>query len=146
MSNYGLPEGTAAFRQRGVAVSRAWGSPIPSLIVPNTGAASPFDLEQLTVLLGNDERVVRELLQLFVVTTSPLLMRLEAAVKEQDSAAVQLAHELRGASATLGAGDMPDLCRQLEASAADGAWTRATALVRMLQREFQRVRSFVEAF
>lgn len=110
--------------------------------LPAAGA-EPIDLSELEVFYGSFEEV-EEVLRLFVTTGERQLPDLEAAISEHRSAAsARLAHELKGASASIGAKELSLICLRLEQEVGQDDWTRTKHTLADLQRCFHSVKEFV---
>jgi two-component system sensor histidine kinase/response regulator len=111
------------------------------------GGDAPVDLSVLREVLGDDAGALRELLQLFVSTSEPLLVEIDGALGgHQATVVTKKAHELKGAAGNVGAGRLASLATELNQAGKDEEWDRIYVLVPRLQVEFQRVREFVEGF
>jgi HPt (histidine-containing phosphotransfer) domain-containing protein len=76
------------------------------------GATAEFDPEPLADL--GDPEIERELVEMFLVQAADRVLRLERAIDGRDRERVrELAHELKGASATVGAVNLGTLCQRL---------------------------------
>lgn len=75
-------------------------------------------------LLSRDSRFVTRLTDLFIEDTAARLSAMRSAVEQREDDAVRaLAHTVRGAAATLGAGEVVDVCCELELL--EGEWSTA---------------------
>ncbi len=96
---------------------------------------------------GQGDSVLGELLNAFLSAVPERLDTLDLAVAGGDAEAVaEQAHALTGSAASFGAVGMADLCRELRVVAVRGDMDGATHLVRELQAEFLRVRSWLADF
>jgi len=69
-------------------------------------------------LSEHDERFEREILDVYLKTTPPLMTNLVAAIRSHEfPSAIRLAHTLRGSSRSIGANQFGDLCQEVEALA-----------------------------
>jgi len=75
----------------------------------------PVDLKRLGDLSGGDKDFEHEIIDLFLKDTSRHSVRLEAAIKEEDSSSVEAsAHSIKGAAANMGAEKFRKLAHALE--------------------------------
>jgi CheY-like chemotaxis protein len=82
-----------------------------------------------------------QLLALYLEDSAARLAELREALARGDvAAAAQLAHNVKGTSATYGAARLARLCRELEQVAEDGDLAASSPLLAGLQEEFERVR------
>jgi HPt (histidine-containing phosphotransfer) domain-containing protein len=89
----------------------------------------------------------RELATLYLKQTAQQIEQLEAAVQAGAPQEVrQIAHSCAGASATCGMRRLVPLLRELEQQGSDGKLTTAAQLSRDVNREFESVRTFLEAY
>lgn len=105
--------------------------------------ATPIDLAALEVFYGSTEEV-EEVLRLFVTTTDRNLPDLDMSLTERRSTlAARLAHELKGASASVGAKELSLLCLQLEQEIGQQNWDTARHTYHNIVQCFESVRDFV---
>ncbi|RMH52370.1 MAG: response regulator [Zetaproteobacteria bacterium] len=99
------------------------------------GDAEYIDLERVRELVGDDDEVVRELLQLFYHSMRELLRnKMAVALEERDGAAMKAhAHELKGAAANIGAVGIAERCAEIERQAEAGAWPEVEEAVAWLK-------------
>ena len=126
---------------------------IPSAKPPDKGQASvnnapaaeipPIDLENLNATYKQDRQIVAELLALYLDTTPPLLEKLNASITRKDSAGTRAAHEIKGASAYIAAGEMAALARNIEKEIRDAAWEQAGEHFEQMEAAFIRVLAYV---
>jgi CheY-like chemotaxis protein len=103
----------------------------------------PIDLAELEVFYGSQEEV-EEVLRLFVTTSERQLPDLQMAIDEhRGTLAGRMAHELKGASASVGAKEMSLLCLQLEQETGQQKWEEAKRTYARLRQCFTSVRDFV---
>ena len=106
----------------------------------NESSASPIDLTKVRNMMKHDKRAEQELLTLYLSTTQTLIEELSAACGQQDRrACAAKAHEIKGASAYVGAREMQTLARNIEAAAKDEAWDKAREYLDELEPAFIRV-------
>jgi CheY-like chemotaxis protein/HPt (histidine-containing phosphotransfer) domain-containing protein len=105
--------------------------------------AEPIDLAELEVFYGSQEEM-EEVLRLFVSTTERQLPDLEMAVTEKrGTLAARMAHELKGASASVGAKEMSLICLQLEQQSGQQDWQSAKETCARLTQCFDSVSAFI---
>lgn len=104
-------------------------------------------IEQLASITDSQGfSVLGELLNAFLAAVPARLDALDRAVASGELTAVaDQAHALTGSAASFGARGMAHLCRELRAAAEHGDLSGARSLVRGLQEEFVRVRSWLVA-
>ncbi|MDX8409765.1 MAG: response regulator [Mariprofundales bacterium] len=86
--------------------------------------ASALSLDYMRELIGDDDEIICELLQLFVDSMRKLVSdKMTAALHDQNSAAMKAhGHELKGAAANIGLLPVADVGQRLETLAAQEAW------------------------
>lgn len=90
-------------------------------LAPGGISASKIDWDYLHDLSENDERFEREILDVYLQTTPPLMTGLIEAIRTHSfSDAIRLAHTLRGSSRSIGANQFGDLCQEIESLAEQG--------------------------
>lgn len=112
----------------------------------NGGALEPSVLDALRELNQPGEPdVVAEVLGLFRAGSAPRLAAVRAALEQRDAAALQrAAHDLKGASGTIGAYRLQRCCRHLEDAARAGRLEDAAALADALHHEHGRVAAEID--
>lgn len=101
-----------------------------------------FDLEQLHQLSDHSYEFEQELLQLYLDDTQFQVQQLQEACQQQDLAAIeQIAHHLKGASASIGAKSVETLAEDLEVQAKHRDWPGTAELLTQLRRTFEQVQS-----
>ena len=106
-------------------------------VAPPTPAASetPIDREDLMVRVGQDERLLTNVIQLFLADCPPRLAAIKAAVDARDGERIRTtAHALKGAAGNLSAGGLFEAASVLEQigaaerlNAAEAGWRRLSA-------------------
>ncbi len=108
---------------------------------------APVDMSRLLDFTDGDPENLRELVTLYLSQTEEQLGQLQAAVEAGTPQEVRrLAHSCAGASATCGVRHLVPLLRELERQGSEGQLTSATQLSREAGEEFQRIRSYLEAY
>ncbi|MBF0379947.1 MAG: PAS domain S-box protein [Magnetococcales bacterium] len=111
------------------------------------GEQAPIDINQLRQLFGNDDGMIRELLQHFIPSSEELLGRLwEANQNQQAEELTQAAIELREACTNLGAANMAQLARNAERAVEKNDWKMAQETMDALNSAFDKVENFVAEF
>jgi two-component system sensor histidine kinase/response regulator len=109
------------------------------------GEAPPVDVAQLSEAADNDPEMIRDLITLYLESTPELLNRLQEAVEVKATAQVaQLAHRLRGGSATCGMVAIVPALRELERRGSENDLSNAAVLVGQARAAFERIRRFLE--
>ena len=103
----------------------------------------PVDLAVALRWLGGDQRLLRELVGIFVEDGPKRLEALRAAMTAVDVHQLeQIAHSLKGSAGILGAGELQQVCAELELAAAAKRFDVAPALLARLDHELGRVVAF----
>jgi len=116
----------------------------PAAREPEGGAslalASPIDLGKVSSMMKHDKRAEQELLALYLSTTQTLIEELTTACGREDQrACAAKAHEIKGASAYVGAREMQSIAKNIEAAAKQGEWSKARECLDELEPAFIRV-------
>ena len=112
----------------------------PVEVQPTTDAAA---LDRLRRFGGG--KLLNEMISLFISTAPERIAAARAGVETNDAAAAELAlHSLKSSSAQLGAMRMQRLSAEGEAQARVAALDVVSGLVRELEEEFPRMRSWLE--
>jgi PAS domain S-box-containing protein len=108
---------------------------------PETPLPASFDLEKLRRVCRDDPAQVNEMLSLFVSSTESLLTDLARTLAERDATqAPRQAHQIRGAAAYLGAGEVVGLAGEVEAHAKARDWNACATAMEDLEAAFIRLR------
>jgi CheY-like chemotaxis protein len=118
---------------------------------PSVAAApedeAPVDMERLLDFTDGNPDSLRELVNLYIDQTSGQIGQLQAAVQASSAPEVRrLAHSCAGASATCGMRRIAPLLREMEREGVEGKLVRARELCQDVAREFESIRSFLEAY
>ncbi|MEM7349370.1 MAG: response regulator [Acidobacteriota bacterium] len=126
------------------APARPAESPKPASQVPAKPASSGRDdLKVRTDLELLGPKMLREIIEQFLVNANQQEAAIRSAVEQRDIAALKdAAHSLKGSSATVGAARMADICKELENAARQGSLEGAEERVRQLGIELGRVTRF----
>ncbi len=108
--------------------------------VPGTSSVeSLIDLERLSELVGGDEEILDELLELFQQSSMELSERLQQAVLTQAPGVKAIAHELKGSAANIGAKSLAQVASVLDQAAIAGDMARVSELATQVCEECQKV-------
>lgn len=104
-------------------------------------------IEELRALEeGGTPGLLRELIDLFLGEAENHLGRLRSSLAARDAQTFErAAHTLKGSSGNLGALEMSRICGELQGIGRAVDWSRATALLPVLEAEFRLVRGELEA-
>ena len=107
-----------------------------------TPAVDPEGFDRLLAMTGNDPVFLAELVGTYLEDADSQLDAMRAAA-ERGSAddMIRPAHSLKGNSLNVGAEQLAELCRQLEADGRSGTVDRARERVAAAAAEFRRVKS-----
>ena len=127
----------------------------PSDLIPAPAAATvaaeleepPVEMSRLLDFTDGNPENLRELVTLYLSQTSEQLDQLEAAAQANSTQDVRrLAHSAAGASATCGMKFLVTHLRDLERQGFEGKLTNADELCVKIEKEFERIRAFLEAY
>jgi len=105
-----------------------------------------IDVRALAEVTGGDVALERELFRRFARMSASDAGALRVAIMRRDCPlAVQLAHRLRGASATLGASQLAAVCARIERGARDGDITSLEGALVELEVQYGRVLEYISA-
>jgi CheY-like chemotaxis protein/HPt (histidine-containing phosphotransfer) domain-containing protein len=106
---------------------------------PSQGA---IDMIRIRRTCGDDPARVREMLELFISSTEELLDKLIDAQQHGDATQIgRMAHQIKGASAYLGAQDMTQLASAIETASRQSDLVTTDKLIQDLEAEFIGVRN-----
>ena len=109
-----------------------------------SGENPPIDMRKVESMFRNDDKAQSELLTLYLSSTQSLIEQLTAACAAQERAkAVARAHEIKGASAYIGAHEIREIARNLEHAAKDNNWGKVQEGIDELEPAFIRAWAFV---
>ncbi|MFM9912086.1 MAG: DAHL domain-containing protein [Methylophilaceae bacterium] len=104
-----------------------------------------FDVSHLKQMLGDDETIIQELLQIFISSTAPMLDQMGAAVAAQHFAETKkLGHQLKGSAANLGATRLQELAKELEAASLAEDSTQLTTVYGSIRASFDELAVWVK--
>ncbi len=105
----------------------------------------PLRLSELQEVCRGDEAVLFDLLKFFLSTTAELVADLKSAFEKKDFASLsEHAHTLKGACASMTAGEMASLSKEIEQEAKSDRDDLLPESMRKLEVSFERVRVFLE--
>jgi len=113
--------------------------------VPSVEEERYFDVDYIRELVGDDDDIVRELLQLFYDSMHDVL-RNKMAVALQNRAVVAMkahAHELKGAAGNIGATTIEQRCQAIEQLIEGERWTEIEAAIAWLKQAHLAIGSWV---
>jgi HPt (histidine-containing phosphotransfer) domain-containing protein len=94
--------------------------------------------------LGIKESEFVELLELFVDTSGADISELESALEANDPVSTaKTAHSLKGASASLGLGEISELARQVEKNAKEDSTAGATESIRKIKEKLEELKGLI---
>ena len=110
-----------------------------------SGSDDIFDESEFMQRNMHDEKLGRDVIALYIVSASGSLASLQGALATGDAKGVrQLAHSLKGASATISAPAMSRLAAELETAGKNGELGHSGLLLQRLNDEFERLKSVLE--
>ena len=105
----------------------------------------PVDMDRLLEFTDGSADNLRELVMLYLTQTTEQFDKLQVAVTDGNAAEVRrVAHSCAGASATCGMRHLVPLLRELERQGREGKLTTAGNVFEQADREFKRIRLFLE--
>lgn len=116
---------------------------------PPAGVETPqhaaFDLAKLQRLCRDDPAQVTEMLRLFIDSTEPLLASQAAAARTQDTRqCARQAHQIKGAAAYIGAGELASLAAAVEQTAKTEDWESMPDRIEETEAAFIRLKLAME--
>jgi HPt (histidine-containing phosphotransfer) domain-containing protein len=120
------------------------GNTMTEILVKETMADCPIEMQRMTDLFGDDEEIIDELLGMFYDSLTPLKVKLTAAVDARDANIKAVAHEIKGSSSNVGAVILGEFAKKFEFAAAQQNWTEIDDLTLQIQSELDRVKQFIE--
>ena len=106
-------------------------------------AAEPVDLVAARRWVGGDRALLLELVGIFVAEAAARMAELRASLASQNVKELErVAHSLKGSAGILGAGELQQVCAELELAAAAKRFDVAPALLARLDHELGRVVAF----
>jgi len=112
---------------------------------PSPTIHGAIDMARLNSTLGKDQAFQREMIDLYLATTRPLLDKITTALAAKDLAACQrAAHEIKGASSYIAATGMAENSRNLEQAAKVADWKNVELNLKDLETGFDAVTQQLE--
>ena len=103
----------------------------------------PVDLSTLLDSVGDDEEVIAQLVDIFLENSRQRVTMLQKAIDSGDTAEIgSQTHAFKGASGSIGAMPLFELCRELEMLLKDGKMMELARCYQMVSAEFERVEEF----
>ncbi|MBF0417873.1 MAG: response regulator [Magnetococcales bacterium] len=122
--------------------------PHPDTATPETSQAEtlpPMSLDRLRGQFGMDPKVIGEFIDAYLSSASLIIAKLKKNLKIKDGVALEdNAHELKGASAHMGAHLMSRLCIELQDAARNNDAAAWRPLVERIQKEFRRCENYIK--
>ncbi|MEO5345787.1 MAG: ATP-binding protein [Magnetococcus sp. YQC-9] len=122
--------------------------PNPDSTTPETSQAEtlpPMSLERLKDQFGSDPKVIAEFIDAYLSSASLIIAKLKKNLKIKDTAALEeSAHELKGASAHMGAHLMSRLCIELQDATRNNDPGACRPLIERIQKEFRRCENYIK--
>jgi len=107
---------------------------------------APVDRDVLAAIAGEDANLQIETVNRFLTASDQDASALIHAIDSHElEAAVQAAHRIKGASATVGALSLAGVADRIEAAARDGDWERVMAEREAFHRELSRLSAYLVA-
>ena len=120
---------------------------VPPQPAPDSDLEPPVEMERLLDFTDGSLENLRELVTLYLTQTAEQLEQLEAAVAARNAGDVRrLAHSCAGASSTCGMKRLTTMLRELERQGLEGKLTTAPQLSIDANREFDRIRTFLQNY
>jgi CheY-like chemotaxis protein len=109
---------------------------------PNAAESDPINLPELREFYGDD---LHDVLQTYITSTETYVTAINQAIVDRDDESLaQLAHELKGSSASVGAKQLARLALYLERAAGLRDWKEAKDTCEALVNAFSSARVFLE--
>jgi HPt (histidine-containing phosphotransfer) domain-containing protein len=106
----------------------------------------PAAIETLLEIIGGERELLAELIDSFLETAQPLLIRLRQGVAQGNAAEVRAAaHTLKSSGNDFGATRLAELCQQLEEMGKAGRLEGAAELAAQVEAEYEPVKIALEA-
>ncbi|MDP2751228.1 MAG: Hpt domain-containing protein [Rhodocyclaceae bacterium] len=101
-------------------------------------------MARLAEFFGTDEEAIQELLQVFAESLPVIVARAKVSLNERNATLNAAAHEIKGASANIGASTLAHLAAELEKATVTGHWPEADGLFSAIEIETQRIKTFIQ--
>ncbi|MEO5378755.1 MAG: response regulator [Magnetococcus sp. DMHC-6] len=111
------------------------------------GELPPIQIHQLRQLFGNDDDIIRELLQHFLPSARGLMEQIRQATETENVEMLRdVLQELQGTCTNMGASGMMQLGSRLKRSVQRLDWEESKEILKALERACGRVDSFIRSF
>ena len=108
--------------------------------IPPSPARPPFDRETFFAHTRGNQKLIAEIVELFLEEAPQLLRAIGQAIREEDADTLRRsAHRLAGSAGNFHAGPVVELARRLEQKAGENAWKELESLTGKLQTEAARL-------
>jgi signal transduction histidine kinase/HPt (histidine-containing phosphotransfer) domain-containing protein len=105
----------------------------------------PVNVQMLEDSIGRDE--AHEVLSVYYASLAQLADLIDTAFANHDGAKLRLlAHELKGASGSVGAHQMATVCKEIEYSAEKGDWSACAKLLAEVKVEYRKIDAFLAGY
>lgn len=102
---------------------------------------SPYNLDNLNILLDNDKDTIKKIIQKFIESTEKNISNLEPAIQNKDAREIQhIAHTIKGASSQLGAKELTNIAFGLEVNGKENNMQNITEGFEKLSNAFNKVK------
>ncbi len=109
-----------------------------------SGLNPPLDMQKVTNMFRHDPTAQHDLLTLYLSSTQGSIEQLVVAVEKRDAEQVRArAHEIKGASAYIGAHEIRDIAHNLECAAKTQAWDKIQESMDELEPAYIRTWAYV---
>ncbi|MEE9312945.1 MAG: Hpt domain-containing protein [Planctomycetota bacterium] len=104
----------------------------------------PLNIGQLKDMVGDDDDLIRELLDTFLTSGRETMEELSSALNAHDIGEIKMkAHSLKGASANFGASRIQAICSDMESAANQNQIETAPEMFEDLKVKFKDVEEFI---
>jgi HPt (histidine-containing phosphotransfer) domain-containing protein len=119
----------------------------PTALEEGTANSAAFDLPGTLKRLGGDQRILTDLVKMFVEDSPALFQRLSAGVEAGNANQIQhAAHSLRGLASNFGAAPLIRPLQEMEELAAQNQLKTLHPLIQKVQREIARLETVLEPY
>ncbi|MBD2435706.1 PAS domain S-box protein [Nostoc sp. FACHB-110] len=118
----------------------------PALKTPNLGSTIDEKvLQSLCQMVAGDRRALVELMLCYLAEAPKLVEEIRASVVNQDAQTLwQTAHKLKSSSASLGAINLAQLCKQLEIHGKNNTLIECADICTQVQQEYEQVKTALQ--
>ena len=104
----------------------------------------PLNINQLKDMVGDDDDLIRELLDTFLTSGRETMQELSSALDANDVGEIKMkAHSLKGASANFGASRIQAICSDMESAANQNQIETTPEMFEDLKVKFKDVEEFI---